>query len=201
MVAAVTKKISAGWRAWYPARRSGFLRHTALSAEGCCRQALTRFAAPRCAGRPPRPVPGQSPVQHRRCSQTSVSARWRGARAAESARLEIVCGETHRGFKSHPLRQKNAGRGHTFLIELVAFARWFGRDGSQVWEPFGQGAIWEPLGGSGISPAAPRYLALAGVRAGSQLVSDKRRPKTSLRLEQRCHHGRGGGALLPSEQV
>jgi hypothetical protein len=36
--------------AWYPARRSGFLRHTALSAEGCCRQALTRFAAPRCAG-------------------------------------------------------------------------------------------------------------------------------------------------------
>ena len=39
------------WRgvAWYPARRSGFLRHTALSAEGCCRQALTRFAAPRCA--------------------------------------------------------------------------------------------------------------------------------------------------------
>jgi hypothetical protein len=29
---------------------------------------------------------------------------WRGARAAESARLEIVCGATHRGFKSHPLR-------------------------------------------------------------------------------------------------
>ena len=28
----------------------------------------------------------------------------RRARAAESARLEIVCGETHRGFKSHRLR-------------------------------------------------------------------------------------------------
>jgi tRNA(adenine34) deaminase len=28
----------------------------------------------------------------------------RCARAAESARLEIVCGETHRGFKSHRLR-------------------------------------------------------------------------------------------------
>jgi tRNA(adenine34) deaminase len=28
----------------------------------------------------------------------------RSARAAESARLEIVCGETHRGFKSHLLR-------------------------------------------------------------------------------------------------
>jgi hypothetical protein len=36
--------------AWYPARRSGFLRHTARSAEGCCRQALTRFAATRCVG-------------------------------------------------------------------------------------------------------------------------------------------------------
>ena len=24
---------------------------------------------------------------------------------AESARLEIVCGETHRGFESHPLRR------------------------------------------------------------------------------------------------
>ena len=29
----------------------------------------------------------------------------RRARAAESARLEIVCGETHRGFKSHRLRR------------------------------------------------------------------------------------------------
>src|SRR3954468_5253083 len=29
----------------------------------------------------------------------------RGARAAESARLESVCGATHRGFESHPLRQ------------------------------------------------------------------------------------------------
>lgn len=29
---------------------------------------------------------------------------WRSARAAESARLESVCGETHRGFESHLLR-------------------------------------------------------------------------------------------------
>jgi hypothetical protein len=36
--------------AWCPARRSGFLRHTERSAEGCCRQALTRFAVPRCVG-------------------------------------------------------------------------------------------------------------------------------------------------------
>ena len=28
----------------------------------------------------------------------------RSARAAESARLESVCGETHRGFESHLLR-------------------------------------------------------------------------------------------------
>ena len=32
----------------------------------------------------------------------------RRARAAESARLEIVCGETHRGFKSHRLRHMAA---------------------------------------------------------------------------------------------
>ena len=31
----------------------------------------------------------------------------RSARAAESARLESVCGETHRGFESHLLREKN----------------------------------------------------------------------------------------------
>ena len=36
------------------------------------------------------------------CARRS-SAR-RSARAAESARLEIVCGATHRGFKSHLLR-------------------------------------------------------------------------------------------------
>ncbi len=33
-------------------------------------------------------------------------ANGRSARAAESARLEIVCGATHRGFKSHLLRQR-----------------------------------------------------------------------------------------------
>ena len=36
-------------------------------------------------------------------SLTGCSSR-RSARAAESARLEIVCGATHRGFKSHLLR-------------------------------------------------------------------------------------------------
>jgi tRNA(adenine34) deaminase len=34
----------------------------------------------------------------------------RSARAAESARLEIVCGETHRGFKSHLLRPRGRRR-------------------------------------------------------------------------------------------
>jgi tRNA(adenine34) deaminase len=33
---------------------------------------------------------------------------WRRARAAESARLEIVCWATNRGFKSHRLRQMTA---------------------------------------------------------------------------------------------
>ena len=39
---------------------------------------------------------------------------WRDARAAESARLESVCGETHRGFESHSLRHgepRPGGRG------------------------------------------------------------------------------------------
>jgi hypothetical protein len=35
---------------WSRVRRSGYLRHTERPAEGCCRQALTRFAEPRCAG-------------------------------------------------------------------------------------------------------------------------------------------------------
>src|SRR5688500_20240364 len=33
----------------------------------------------------------------------------RGARAAESARLESVCGATHRGFESHSLRSQLPG--------------------------------------------------------------------------------------------
>ena len=36
----------------------------------------------------------------------------RRARAAESARLEIVCGETHRGFKSHRLRHMGTDAHH-----------------------------------------------------------------------------------------
>ncbi len=102
-----------------PARRSGFLRHTALSAEGCCRQALTRFAAPRCAG-PDRRAQPRTLTDHRTwLLQASVSGTRRGARAAESARLEIVCGATHRGFKSHPLRQKIAGRGMFLLSQAT----------------------------------------------------------------------------------
>jgi hypothetical protein len=33
-------------------------------------------------------------------------------REAPFSGLEIVCGETHRGFKSHPLRQKVQVKGH-----------------------------------------------------------------------------------------
>ena len=45
----------------------------------------------------------RSPGRHLRGRGGEVT--WRGARAAESARLESVCGATHRGFESHPLRQ------------------------------------------------------------------------------------------------
>ncbi len=59
------------------------------------------------------PAPGVRPA---RSGGVACRGRWplriapggpgirRRARAAESARLEIVCGETHRGFKSHRLR-------------------------------------------------------------------------------------------------
>ena len=44
-------------------------------------------------------------VTDRACGSASSIARFRrGARAAESARLESVCGATHRGFESHSLR-------------------------------------------------------------------------------------------------
>src|SRR5688500_19470354 len=39
----------------------------------------------------------------------------RGARAAESARLESVCGATHRGFESHSLRSQLEDRKSTRL--------------------------------------------------------------------------------------
>ena len=81
-------------------RRSGDLRHTWRSAESCCRQALTRFTVPRCAG-PDRRTRLQASTNTIACPTASR----RGARAAESARLEIVCPSRDRGFKSHPLRQ------------------------------------------------------------------------------------------------
>jgi tRNA(adenine34) deaminase len=61
----------------------------------------------------PVPGPGRPGDRERRSSLSGLltprtdpagSIIRRRARAAESARLEIVCGETHRGFKSHRLR-------------------------------------------------------------------------------------------------
>src|SRR5215831_12706242 len=43
----------------------------------------------------------RSPGRHLRGRGTA----WRDARADESARLESVCGVTHRGFESHSLRR------------------------------------------------------------------------------------------------
>jgi tRNA(adenine34) deaminase len=61
-------------------------RPTAYSSTRSGRSSLTGLLTPESAG-------WFGEIGHRRC-----------ARAAESARLEIVCGETHRGFKSHRLR-------------------------------------------------------------------------------------------------
>ena len=80
--------------------RPGDLRHTGGSAESCCLPALTRFTGPGRTG------PGRR-LRTQARTQAIVPPR-RRARAAESARLESVCGETHRGFESHRLRQIRA---------------------------------------------------------------------------------------------
>jgi hypothetical protein len=95
-----------------PRWRPGGLRHTAGSAESCCLPALTRFTGCSCTGpgrhlRPRArhtiacPVPGATAADQAR---PATGHPWRDARAAESARLESVCGATHRGFESHSLR-------------------------------------------------------------------------------------------------
>ena len=84
-------------------RRPGDLRHTGGAAEGCYLPVLTWFTGTRCTG------PDRRLVTHgSRWGQGSRALACchprRGARAAESARLESVCGATHRGFESHSLR-------------------------------------------------------------------------------------------------
>ena len=74
-------------------RRPGLLRHTHGPAESCCLPALTRFTSARCAGpgrrterrtgRPDDSLPLLRPPY-------AAPAVRRSARAAESARLEIV---------------------------------------------------------------------------------------------------------------
>src|SRR6202044_3581357 len=61
------------------------------------RKTAPGVASRRCASRYGRSVPGAT------VSLTWLQSR-RSARAAESARLEIVCWATNRGFKSHLLR-------------------------------------------------------------------------------------------------
>ena len=110
------------------------LRHTGQSAESCFLPDLTRFARSRCAGPDPqhrhtgpleqRPEPRagvQPPIRGLGVQGTTSSppstvragrlapvptmpSSGRDARADESARLESVCGATHRGFESHSLR-------------------------------------------------------------------------------------------------
>jgi hypothetical protein len=46
--------------------------------------------------------------------------RWRGGRAAEGTRLEIVRAEMHRGFESPPLRHNKGRRFWLFLLERRA---------------------------------------------------------------------------------
>ncbi len=111
--------------------RPGDLRHTRVLTESCCLPALTRFMGFSLRRtRPPTPsgtgtfceertmrASLSAPAQTSLCDAVSVRvgfpfgepwvvrAAGRSARAAESARLESVCGATHRGFESHLLRQ------------------------------------------------------------------------------------------------
>ena len=133
------------------------LRHTRGPAESCFLPDLTRFTGSRCAGPDPqrlvRVVPLGGPSLEREFSppdvglgyrapraprlarstgeatrrRVRIDAPWRGARAAESARLESVCGATHRGFESHSLRQPSppaeaSGRAEDVAISLLGWA-------------------------------------------------------------------------------
>ena len=118
-------------RSWK--RRLGDLRHNNGSAESCCLPTLTRFTGTVCTG-PNRHIQKRMCTYGtqliKQCTRkhnfafnvrkvamivfmTTLSnllkfqvISRRSARAAESARLESVCGETHRGFESHLLRAK-----------------------------------------------------------------------------------------------
>ena len=110
--------------------RPGDLRHTSDADEGCYLPVLTWFTGAHCTGpgrhltrrglpvrsrqlrQTTRPVPCEHPSRWLSLDGSSrwvdgtclTLIAWRDARAAESARLESVCGETHRGFESHSLR-------------------------------------------------------------------------------------------------
>ena len=133
----------------------------------------------------------------------------RGARAAESARLESVCGATHRGFESHSLRQPRpahrrcppAPRPATrSRVERLSAASWSGSRGrSDVtrlrrWIPPRDGGGHHPrlLRVSGPECTGERRLGLvAGARP--------RRPggrgvvRRGARESQGAHAGQGAG--------
>lgn len=60
-----------------------------------------------------------SPVggYERRGSRSRLTHVWRRVRAAEGATLEMLCGASHRGFKSHRLRPWNPG-----IVEIPGFS-------------------------------------------------------------------------------
>src|SRR5437762_6970225 len=101
--------------------------------------------------RPPHGTTGLWAEDTLEAGVSGMAPTWRGARAAESARLEIVCPARDRGFKSHSLRQmgfthaepiqrSSATVVHGSASPLVARTRACGRFG-----PGAEGFLREPV--------------------------------------------------------
>ena len=99
----------------------------------------------------------------------------RGARAAESARLESVCGATHRGFESHSLRQRTGSPREAGSLTVTGPPRRLARMAAEI-----------------------RYANNAGVFVAYQVFGDGERDSwSSWTASSWRHHGRraASGAL------
>ena len=166
-----------------PAADRATRRHPRVSAESCFLSDLTRFTDSRRAG----PDPAGEPPPHTKSNQCTEGAAcnihrsWRGARAAESARLESVCGATHRGFESHSLRQRTGSPREAGSLTVTGPPRRLAGMAAEI-----------------------RYANNAGVFVAYQVFGDGERDSwSSWTASSRRHHGRraASGALDATPRI
>jgi hypothetical protein len=176
-------------------RRSGGLRHTRRSAESCCRQALTRFTVPRCAG-PDRRTRLQASTQH-----DSVST-FRGGVRERPNRHDWKSCVLHRTVGSNPTLSAAPGAGPIMVgparpswVSYAAQAALLGKRVVPVPIPVEAGGIPdaalldEPLRAAATSGAHPGVLVLTvpdnptGTVAGAEALQALGRPQpTSISI-------------------